>query len=385
MKHQKHTKLIRPNFGQFARQEWAIIGTPCGDIKKLAFQLTQLLTPTYKIGYVDADHPSADHEAEQGRSTDSAMAYGATMEYTDKITYHQLDMETKLDSFQFRMLMNEQDAVLVNGNHFKAKQQIVVIDPRKKKSLQKKLDRLTNVQLILLADGVEGLPDFLIKHLKENDDIPIKSISDIDFISSFLKEKIKMTQPPLNGLILAGGKSTRMGEDKGLIKYHGKAQREYMADLLSGFCKKTYLSCRAEQTTEIQSNYPLLEDTFTGLGPFGAILSAFREDPNRAWLVVACDLPLLDKATLRHLVQQRKVSSIATAFHNPATNFPEPLITIWEPKSYPILFQFLAQGYSCPRKVLINSDVHVIDLPNLEAIKNVNSPAERAEVLGTRL
>ena len=123
-----------------------------------------------------------------------------------------------------------------------------------------------------------------------------------------------------------------------------------------------------------------MKDSFSGLGPFGAILSAFRKYPNHAWLVVACDLPLLDKRTLKFLTENRNTSNIATAFHSPVTNFPEPLITIWEPKSYPVLYQFLAQGYSCPRKVLINSAIHLLEIPDSQAIKNVNTPTEFEEV-----
>ncbi len=56
--------------------------------------------------------------------------------------------------------------------------------------------------------------------------------------------------------------------------------------------------------------------------------------------------------------------------------FPEPLITIWEPKSYFKLLYFLGLGYSCPRKVLINTDCHVIEAPNVKALQNVNYPEE---------
>jgi molybdopterin-guanine dinucleotide biosynthesis protein A len=52
------------------------------------------------------------------------------------------------------------------------------------------------------------------------------------------------------------------------------------------------------------------------------------------------------------------------------------LITIWEPKSYPLLLSFLAQGYSCPRKVLINSDVTLVNALNPDALTNVNTPDE---------
>ena len=127
---------------------------------------------------------------------------------------------------------------------------------------------------------------------------------------------------------------------------------------------------------------PIIADTFLELGPFGAILSAFRHDPNAAWLVVACDLPLLDAKTLDFLIKNRNLSAVATAFRSPqsADSFPEPLITIWEPRAYPILLSFLAQGISCPRKMLINSEIHLLHAPNNEALSNVNTPEEKAEM-----
>ena len=281
------------------------------------------------------------------------------------------------------MLFNEQDITLVNGNHFLAKHQIVVIDPRKEKSLAKKLDRLTDVQLILLTEGVTSIPTFLKQHLMDNGIgvRPVFGISDVDAILSFLENKMQEAIPQLAGLVLAGGKSIRMGKDKGAIKYHQKIQREHIYDQLNNLCESTYLSCRPEQTASMLLDFPVISDSFSGLGPFGAILSAFREQPNKAWLVIACDLPLMDQATLDYLIEQRDPSKIATAFNSPVNQFPEPLIAIWEPKSYPILLQFLAQGYSCPRKVLINSNVHLVDAPNAKALTNVNSPEDYKEVM----
>ena len=55
--------------------------------------------------------------------------------------------------------------------------------------------------------------------------------------------------------------------------------------------------------------------------------------------------------------------------------FPEPLITIYEPKAYGKLLQYLAQGYSCPRKMLINSDVKIIEVADA-VIRNINTPEE---------
>ncbi len=377
MKHQKHAKLNRPAYGHFHRREWAILGTPCGNIQQLSRALIERLSAEYRFAYVDADHKSADAEE---KDPSSALTYGASLEYTDKITHHRFELKGSPDSFQFRPWFNRQDAVLVNGNHFKAKRQIVVIDPKKEDSLRRKLDRLTDVRAILLTNEDQRPYPFLQEKLDSLKDIPTFQLNDTAAIAAWLKEELS-PKPPVYGLVLAGGKSRRMGEDKGLINYRGRPQREYLYHLLDKYCEETFLSCRPDQQAEMPADYALLPDSFLGLGPFGAILSAFRRQPEAAWLVVACDLPLIDDEALQELLEQRNTSRIASAFHNPETDFPEPLITLWEPRAYPVLFQFLAQGYSCPRKVLINSDVKVIHTDRPEVLRNVNTPEEKKTVL----
>ncbi|MEK7254520.1 MAG: NTP transferase domain-containing protein [Bacteroidota bacterium] len=381
--HQKHADLARPDLGFFGRNEWAILGTTCDKIKQLAFQLTEALSPKWKIAYVDADHKGADEETAHGRDAKTALAHGAALEFTDKITFHRFDFEEKMDSYRYRSLFNEMDAVLVNGNHFQARQQVVVVDPKKEDSLRRKLDRLTDVHFILLTEGVEEVPAFLQEHLAKTgqsiEEMLVVRFTDFQRIKAHFLLRISMAAPPLNGLVLAGGKSLRMGTDKSSMNYHGKPQRDYLLDLLQNFCEKTWLSVRPGQAVE--GDAPLLEDTFLGLGPMGAILSAFRAQPDSAWLVVACDLPLLDEAALEFLVLNRNSSAVATAFQSPENEFPEPLIAIWEPKSYPVLLRFLAQGYSCPRKVLINSNTHLLQAPDPLALQNVNTPEEHRAIL----
>ncbi|MBI1226280.1 MAG: NTP transferase domain-containing protein [Bacteroidetes bacterium] len=377
MKHKKHDDIARPSLGQFGRNEWAILGTNCGEIKQLAGKLNAAFSSKYKIGYVDADHQ------EVGSSTVGSLQLekGTTIEFTDKIAYNRLDFMGKPTQWQFRPLFNEMDLVLVNGNHFTAKKQVVVIDPKKQDSLKRKLDRLTDVHLILLTDPAMQPFDFLKENLPDFKKIPVLQLADFQKIKSFFEEKLTDALPPLNGLVLVGGKSRRMGTDKSILQYHDKPQRDVMIEVLDKFCQKTKVSCRPEQAGELVYTHDVLPDTFLGLGPMGAILSAFRQEPDTAWLVVACDLPLLDEAAIRFLVENRNPSAIATAFRSPVSGFPEPLVAIWEPKSYPVLLQFLAQGYSCPRKVLINSPVEVLEAPNPDVLMNVNTPDEVDVVL----
>lgn len=387
MMHQKHIKLAKPATGQWSRQEWAILGTVCSNIQSLATELSQRLAARWKVGYVDADHKSAD---------ESAGKPDFALHSTDKIGFHRMDVMEMPNPWEQRMLMSGMDLVLINGNHFEGARQMLALDHRKFDSLLRKLNRLTQVDVLLTKTGdpdfivPHEMPDFLKNHLPGWSDIPVLDMAAPETIVGFLEKNLRIA--PVKSLILAGGKSTRMGQDKAEMTYYGRPQWQYLKSLTEEKGIETFISCRAEQSG-LFAGERIIEDTFIGLGPLGAILSAFRHDPDAAWLVLACDLPLLDEATLDYLLANRNPSSVATAFRQvPAltglpdtaageTGFPEPLIAIWEPKSYMRLLQFLAQGVGCPRKVLINSDTQLLDAPNPAALLNVNTPEEKSAIL----
>ncbi len=359
-KHQKHAKLIKPNIGHFGRNEFAFVGAPCGDIQTLCRQIIEQLSGSKKVAYVDADHASAD-------AAPRKLTY---TEFTDKITFQQINFQEVTD-FQQRFLLQNEDLILVNGNHFQAEKQLVFIHPKKEASLKKRIDQLTNVQAIIVCQETP-IFDWLSEAIPNISEIPVFSYAAHQKITDFIHNAINI--PTLKGLVLAGGKSIRMGADKGLIDYYGKPQREYVFELLESIGIETFVSCRAEQENEI--SLLTISDKFVGLGPFGAILSAFQSDPNAAWLVVACDLPFVDETALNQLISSRNVSKIGTAFYNPETDFPDPLCTIYEPKAYVTMLQFLSLGYSCPRKVLINADTEIIQPTSSKVLQNVNTPKE---------
>ena len=371
--HQKHAKLSRPSYGEWGRKELAIVGTTCEDCKALAKAIIQQL-PQYKVAYVDADHKNAADATPKN----SVIQDGAFIEFTDKISYTQYNAATQLNAFQKRALFTDCDLILVNGNHFTASAQIVVVDDRK--PLEKKLDKLTDVKMILVRDSPADVPSFLMRHIPDIDALPCLSFDDKDSISKSIKQYLQHQTPAINGLVLSGGQSTRMGKDKGSIFYHNKSQRDYVFDLLQTQCSDVFISCNAQQA-RLHTHTQKIEDTFLNLGPIGGILSAFQQAPNAAWLTVACDLPFLNEHTIKHLITHRNPSKMATAFWDVEDKFPEPLVTIWEPKAYPVLLHFLAQGYSCPRKALINNDVEMLQAPDASAFTNVNTKEEYQEAL----
>lgn len=188
---------------------------------------------------------------------------------------------------------------------------------------------------------------------------------------------------PLYGLVLAGGRSTRMGQDKAALKYHGASQVDWAMKLVAPYVERAFLSVRSDQAHDpVRSQHEQIVDTREDLGPIAGILAAQARFPDAAWLVLACDLPFLDAATLEYLLRTRRPERLATAFRSSHDGLPEPLCAIYEPASRKPLIDHVESGKQCPRKFLIQSDVELLDEPNPRALDNVNTPQEHGDALG---
>jgi molybdopterin-guanine dinucleotide biosynthesis protein A len=183
----------------------------------------------------------------------------------------------------------------------------------------------------------------------------------------------------LYGLLLAGGRSVRMQADKAGLSYSGRPQLTEAFGLLTRHVGRTWISVRADQVREpLRSAYPQVIDGPLGRGPIAGIIAAQAQLPHAAWLVVACDLPQLDGATLEDLKSRRDPRRLATAFLSAVDGMPEPLCAIYEPASRDAILAHVASGRDCPRKFLMTHDVALLDLARPSALVNVNTPQDAA-------
>ena len=187
-----------------------------------------------------------------------------------------------------------------------------------------------------------------------------------------------MNAPPLFGLVLAGGRSTRMQRDKAALAYRGsETQLEIAMKLLAPRVARAFVSVRADQGSDpLRSAWPRIVDRGDVEGPIAGISAALAEQPDAAWLVLACDLPFLDAPTLAQLITARDPARDATAFRSSHDGLPEPLCAIYEPRAREAIAAHIAGGRNCPRKFLINANTRLLDQPNPRALDNVNTVAE---------
>jgi len=178
---------------------------------------------------------------------------------------------------------------------------------------------------------------------------------------------------PLYGLVLAGGRSRRMGRPKWALDYHGEPHALYLSRLLAPYCQRVFLSINAEQEGEpALAGHPRLIDRFVDVGPLGGILTAMTAHPDAGWLVLACDLPFVRDETIERLLGERTPLRFATSYRSPHDGLPEPVCTIYEAKARLRLFQVLALGHDCPRKMLLNSRIGLVTSVDEDELVNAN-------------
>lgn len=189
----------------------------------------------------------------------------------------------------------------------------------------------------------------------------------------------QITLQKIFGLILSGGRSLRMGQDKGLIPYYGKPQREYLHDLLNKICNDAYLSCKTNE--DIPAFLNPIEDRYNLNSPLNGILSAFEHTPSVAWLTVPVDMPMIDEQAIRFLIDHRDPKKLATCFVDSDGEKPEPLFALWEPEAFEPLKQFHAAGEFSPRKFLMEHPVSLLQPPSKKIYQNINTPEELRQFL----
>ncbi len=193
---------------------------------------------------------------------------------------------------------------------------------------------------------------------------------------------------PVYGLVLAGGRGTRLGRDKGELDYHGLPQAAWGLRLLERCCPAAFVSVRPEQADAAPyRGLPMIVDAGASAGPASGVAAALRRFPGTAWLVIAADMPLLTPAVLATLVAQRDPSALATAYrHGDGT--PEPLCAIWEPAAAGRLGEVRTgeQGVSL-RGLLQEGPARFLALADDAVLTSVNTAADDAWVrarLGAR-
>jgi len=184
----------------------------------------------------------------------------------------------------------------------------------------------------------------------------------------------------INGVVLVGGASRRMGRPKQLVVHRGITLSERAVEAICGPVNEVVLAGSGPVPGPLES-LPRLPDSPGVVGPLAGLLSVMRWAPDATWVVAACDMPRVNSEAVDWLIGQRRpgVWAVMPKFRDGKV---EPLLAVYEPQARPLLEAQAARGQWGPRHLAANDRV-ICPAPPAELIgawENVNTPEEMASV-----
>lgn len=181
-------------------------------------------------------------------------------------------------------------------------------------------------------------------------------------------------------IILAGGKSSRMGEDKALLPYNGMTLLEHVVSTVRTLAGDIVVVADAPEKYTLPCGR-LVTDTFPDSGPVGGILTGLTTLGPGSHIVVACDMPALNVGVLQLLLKAATPEWDAIV---PEINGqPEPLCAVYRHTAAPRLMSFLESGKRSAREALGALRVKRVGEgvlrrldPTLSCFTNINTPED---------
>lgn len=189
----------------------------------------------------------------------------------------------------------------------------------------------------------------------------------------------------LKGVVLMGGQSSRMGQDKSQLLFslrYNSAEgritqtdnRQTLAELahskLKCYVDNVHFSINKSQKDLGLEN--TIVDEYEGEGPLSGIISALKAT-QASIVVLGVDMPLITKQSIKSLIQQRNWDLLTTTFYNNQSNTWEPMLSIWEYETLPCLEEYFDNGGRSIQKFLNQFGNQRVTIPNPEEFTNVNT------------
>lgn len=186
--------------------------------------------------------------------------------------------------------------------------------------------------------------------------------------NSASSNKLKMT-----GLLLAGGNSSRMMQNKAFLKMGDKFVIERNLEVLEGLFEEVLISVQARETYQ-NLGFRVVEDVFTGKGPLSGIYSGIQAAKFDYVFVAACDMPRLNRAAIMMLAE--KIEDYDIVIPRSAGKL-HPLHAFYHKKIQDMAFKHLNKGRLRLRELADEGKTRVVEFEEFaDSLINVNTPEE---------
>jgi molybdenum cofactor guanylyltransferase len=191
-----------------------------------------------------------------------------------------------------------------------------------------------------------------------------------------------MNKKGITGIVLAGGKSKRMGTEKGLIEFRGKKLIQYSIDSLAPFCDRILISTNSNSYDFLP--YPKLPDIYANSGPMGGIYTGLVNSENDLNLVLSCDMPFIKADLLNDLILNSEGKDIVVPWYR--DKHFEPMCALYHKNVEAIFFDFIQRkNFRIPDTFKVANTCKFEINPDLKYFSddlffNVNSREELAQI-----
>lgn len=170
----------------------------------------------------------------------------------------------------------------------------------------------------------------------------------------------------LLGVILSGGASSRMGQDKGLMLYKKKPMVEHTIDLLTTFCYSIVISANNEE----YKAYPhtIVQDIKPNIGPIGGIYSVMKTIEAEYYFISSCDTPHTQATLVQMLLDNTTRADVIVPVHSGGK--VEPLFGVYSRKALPFIEQQINNGNFKLMHLLKECNTYYLPL-EAQGLKNV--------------
>lgn len=185
-------------------------------------------------------------------------------------------------------------------------------------------------------------------------------------------------ETPLTGAVLIGGRSSRMGRPKHLLQTAaGQSWLEHLLETVGPFASALAIAGKGELPDTLRQTRRV--DDLPGLqGPLAGIGALFRDEPFSSQLILACDLPYMNSASVQWLLDQRQPRYVAVIPENPVTGRSEPLFGWYDYRCGPLIEDLIKSGSRRIREICASQLVLQPRIPAHLAggWRNINRPED---------
>lgn len=179
----------------------------------------------------------------------------------------------------------------------------------------------------------------------------------------------------ITGIILAGGKSSRMGRDKGIVDLKGRAMIEHVIESAKAVTHNIIIIANNDNYN--QFGFPVYSDLIPERGPIGGIVTGLHYSQTDRNLILSCDIPFVSVELLRKLTETKSEASIIAPETEEGT---EPLCAIYRQSNATYLRERINQNRLSMRDALKAADCYTIkisvDDSHRASFININTPQE---------